>query len=169
MRGGQMKFWLRLSIGVLYFLFLGAIIVRPDFSSSDSAFPQILNWAIRLLVAIGFTAVSLLLIHVLKAETAERYQLIDGADRDRELNLSDAQPTPFEEIPPQKSTSSLWSPSNLILFLYCVALLSLVVHSAILCEILWIPMVVFLWMPNPWQGSANQPDKYEITPRNTHL
>jgi len=160
-----MKSWLRRPIGVLYFLFVGALIVPLDFSSSSSVFNPVLNLAIRLLVAIGFTAFFVLLAHVLRAGTAESYRLTDQPTSTVNENPGDEEAANFEETPSKKTWSSLWSPSNVILALYCVAMLSLVVHSAILCEILWPAIAIFLWMPNPWQGSANQPEKYEILPR----
>jgi len=160
-----MKLWQRLLFTILNFFILGAIFLRPDFSTPVSVPSLILNWFVRLLVAIGFTAISFLLSHILKAGTAESYQLIDRAIPDSDPGLGNDETASFEEVPPRNSRSRLWSPPNLIFIAVCVAIVSTQVHFEILCKIMFLAIAVFLWMPNPWQGSANQPEKYEIAPR----
>ncbi len=160
-----MKLSLRLSINVLNFLILGAIIVRPDFSSPVSISRLILNWLVRLLIAIGFSLSSLLLSHVLKSSEPDNYQLINRISPDSDLGSGSEEADSFEQIPPRKTWSSLWSPRNLIFIACCIAVLSMVFHLASLCKIMFIAIAVFLWMPNPWQASADQPEIYEIAPR----
>jgi hypothetical protein len=160
-----MKLSLRLIINVLNFLILGAIFVRPDFSLPISVSRLILNWLVRLLIAVGFSVASLLLSHVLKSSEVDSYQLIDRVNPDSNLGSGYAETDSFKQIPPRKSWSSLWSPRNLIFIVYCFAVLSLVFHLVILCKIIFVAVAVFLWMPNPWQASADQPEIYEIAPR----
>jgi hypothetical protein len=159
-----MKVSLRLTIAVLNFLILGAIFVPPDFSSGSNS-RLILNWFVRLLIAIGFCVASRLLSHVLNSSVADSYHLVYRGDLGSEPSRPCEEEVPFEQNLPRKSWSRVWSPRNLIFFAYCVALLSFVLHSAVLCEIIFAAVVVFLWIPNPWQSSADQPEVYEIAPR----
>jgi hypothetical protein len=158
-----MKLWQRMLFLVLYNLMLGAIFVRPDFPSPVSVSPLIINWLVRILVATGFAVVSVLIAHGLKADVAESYQLVDRGHLSSDPGPIFDEETSFEQSASPKRLSGPWSPKTFLLAAVCVYLLAEQLHWV--CKVAFILIAVFLWMPNPWQASANLPETYEIVPR----
>jgi hypothetical protein len=158
-----MKLLQRLLFLFLFNLVLGAIFVPPDFSSSVSASHLIFNWLERLLIATGFAAVSLLISRGIEGDAAESYRLIDRGYLSPDPGPTFDEHVSFEQTAPSKSLSEPWSPKTYLLAGAGVMLVAEELHWG--CEMALILIAVFLWMPNPWQGSANQPETYEIVPR----
>jgi hypothetical protein len=158
-----MKHWLGFLVAVVYNLIFGAIFVTPDFSSPVPRL--VLHWLVRLLVAVGFAVVYRILAKVREDTSAEHYSLIE-----REGPKVEPEPAAYEvafpedEAPPPAPRWKL-TPATLVFAGVWFLVVAAVLHLEILCKVAFVLIGVFLWMPNPWQASADQPELYVIAPR----